>query len=431
MNTATPSLLSEPQLSQRLLWLIRLRWIAAGCLFLVLTAARFLFGLGIPVTELYLGNAVLLAANLAYLLLFRRLVLKVNLFIEIQISLDLALLSYLLHFSGGVENPFSAFFVFHMIIAGILLAPRSAYLEAAIALVFFAVLLVGERAGFLPRPFVSGFSLIPLVGAALPYLVALLTAVAASLFGSVYLSSSIAEKLRRRDRELAAAVSNLERKDQEKSRYVQQVSHDIRGSISAIQSCLRVVLDGLSGPLPDSARNMVVRAERRSRSLLEFANDLLYLSLLRTGEGVRKEQVSLSELFGELIRVMRAEAQKRGLSLAAEDLCGGRSILADAEAIRQLLRHLLLNALQRSPSGGTVTARAEVGPKGIRVRISDTGLSIAAEELPQLFDDFYSGEIGGGLGLAIVRQVAQVHGGMVHVESRPGEGCAFIVTLPE
>jgi signal transduction histidine kinase len=430
MNTATPSLLSGQQLSQRMLWLIRLRWIAAGCLFLVLTAARFLFGLGIPVTELYLGNAVLLAANLAYLLLFRRLYSRINLFIGIQISLDLALLSYLLHFSGGVENPFFVFFVFHMFIAGILLAPRAAYLEAAIALSLFAILLAGEHSGLLPRPFVPGFSLIPAVGDALPYLVALLTAVAASLFGSVYLSSSIAGKLRQRDRELEAAVSSLKRKDLEKSRYVQQVSHDIRGSISAIQSCLRVVLDGLSGPLPDSARNMVGRAERRSRSLLEFANDLLYLSLLRAGEGVRKQQLSLSELLGELTREMRAEAEKRGLSLVAEDLCGGRSILADPEGIRRLLRHLLLNALQRSPAGGTVTAQAEVGAKGVRVRIAGTGLRIDAEELPHVFDDFYSGESGGGLGLAIVRQVAQVHGGMVAVESRPGEGCAFIVTLP-
>jgi hypothetical protein len=146
-----------------MLWLIRLRWIAAGCLFLVLTAARFLFGLGIPVTELYLGNAVLLAANLAYLLLFRRLYSRINLFIGIQISLDLALLSYLLHFSGGVENPFFVFFVFHMFIAGILLAPRAAYLEAAIALSLFAILLAGEHSGLLPRPFVPGFP-IPAVG---------------------------------------------------------------------------------------------------------------------------------------------------------------------------------------------------------------------------------------------------------------------------
>ncbi len=429
MKITAPSLLSDQQLARRILWLIRLRWIAAGCLFLVLTAARFLLGLGIPVVELYIGNAVLLAANLAYLMLFRRLVLKVKLFIGLQITLDLALLSYLLHFSGGIGNPFSAFFVFHMIIAGILLTPRAAYLEAAIALALFAVLLARERAGFIPRPFVLGFSLIPPVGAALPYLVALLTAVAASLFGSVYLSSSIAEKLRQRDRELETAVSNLERKDLEKSRYVQQVSHDIRGSISAIQSCLQVVLDGLSGPLSDSARNMVARAERRSRSLLEFANDLLYLSLLRAGEGVAKKQVSLSELLGELIRAMRAEAQEHGLSLVAEDLCGGKSIRADVEAIRQLLHHLLLNALERSPAGASVTARVEVGPKEARVRVSDTGPIIAAEELPHVFDDFYSGEIGGGLGMAIVQQVAKVHGGMVHVQSRP-EGCAFIVILP-
>jgi signal transduction histidine kinase len=413
-----------------MLWLIRLRWIAAGCLFLGLTAARFVFGLQLSVAELYIGNAALLAVNLTYRLLFRQLRSTVNLFIAIQISLDLALLSYLLHFSGGVENPFSVFFVFHMIIAGILLAPRSAYLEAGIALVLFAFFLAGERTGFLARPFVSGLSLTPPAGAALPYLVALLTAVAASLFGSVYLSSSIAEKLRQRDRELEAAISHLERKDLEKSRYVQQVSHDIRGSISAIQSCLRVVLDGLSGPLPDSARNMVERAERRSRSLLEFANGLLYLSLLRAGEGGGKEQVALSELLGEMIEAVRSEAQKRGVSLVVKDLCGGRSILADSEAVRQLLRHLLLNALQRSPAGGTVIVRAEVGPQGVRVRISDSGMIIPAEELPHVFDDFYIGEIGGGLGLAIVRQVVQVHGGMVEVESRPGEGCAFIVTLP-
>ncbi len=126
---------AAPLSPQRLLWLIRLRWIAAGCLFLVLTAARFLPGLAIPATELYIGNAVLLAVNLAYLLLFRRLLSKGNRFIAMQISLDLVLLAYLLHFSGGVENPFSLFFVFHMSIAGILLAPRSAYLEAGVALV--------------------------------------------------------------------------------------------------------------------------------------------------------------------------------------------------------------------------------------------------------------------------------------------------------
>jgi signal transduction histidine kinase len=423
MRNAAPPSLGEHQRPQRLLWLIRLRWIAAGCLFMVLTAAHFLLGLGIPATELYIGNAVLLAVNLAYLILFRRLLARVNRFIAIQIILDLALLAYLLHFSGGVENPFAVFFVFHMLIAGILLAPRSAYLEAAVAFGFFTALLAGERAGLLPRPLIPGFSLGDGVKTSVPYLVALLTAFAASLFGTVYLSSTIAEKLRQRDRELETAIL-------EKSRYVQQVSHDIRGSISAIQSCLQVVLDGLGGPMPDGARNMVARAERRSRSLLEFADDLLYLSLLRAGEGIRKEPASFSGLFGEFARVMQAEAQKRGLSLVVEDLSGGKTIAADAEAIRRALRCLLLNSLQRSPAGGTVTARAESAPKEIRIRISDTGPRLSDEELPHVFDDFYSGETGSGLGLAIAREVARLHGGLVRVENGPQRGCAFIVTLP-
>jgi len=423
MRNTGPSSLGEHQRTQRLLWLIRLRWIAAGCLFVVLTAARFPLGLRIPAIQLYIGNAVLLAVNLAYRMLFRRLLSRANRFIAIQINLDLALLAYLLHFSGGVENPFAVFFIFHMIIAGTLLAPRSAYLEAGAAFVLFAVLLAGERAGFLPRPLVPGFSPAAGAGTSLSYLVALLTAAAAALLGAVYLSSTIAEKLRRRDRELETAIL-------EKSRYVQQVSHDIRGSISAIQSCLRVVLDGLGGPMPDGARSMVARAERRSRSLLEFADDLLYLSLLRAGEAIGKEPASISGLFGELALGMQAEAQKRGLSLVAEDLSGGKTIAADAEAIRRALRCLLLNSLQRSPAGGTVTARAESAPKEIRIRISDTGPRLSDEELPHVFDDFYSGETGGGLGLAIAREVARLHGGLVRVENGPQRGCAFIVTLP-
>jgi signal transduction histidine kinase len=423
MKNADPALL-------RLLWLIRLRWIAAGCLFLVLTAARCLIGLRIPATELYIGNAVLLALNLAYLALFRRLLARTNRFIAIQISLDLALLAYLLHFSGGVENPFAVFFIFHMIIAGILLAPRSAYLEAGVALAFFAVLLALERSGLLPRTAVPGLSRAEGLGAAVPYWVALLTAVAASLFGTVYLSSTVAEKLRQRDRELEAAVSSLERKDLEKSRYVQQVSHDIRGSISAIQGCLRVVLDGLSGPLSDDPRRLVARAERRSRSLLEFANDLFYLSLLRAGEAFGKQSASLSELIAQLAQEMQAEAQERGLSLVTEDLSGGRMVTADVEALRRLLHCLLRNSFERSPAGGSVTVRVESAPREIRICASDSGPGITAEELPYVFDDFYSGESGGGLGLAIVREVARQHGGAVHAENGPAQGCNFIVSIP-
>ena len=128
--------------------------------------------------------------------------------------------------------------------------------------------------------------------------------------------------------------------------------------------------------------------------------------------------------------MMQAEAQKRGLSLVVEDLSGGRIITADAVAIRRALRYLLLHSLQRSPAGGTVTARAESTPKEIRIRISDTGPGITDEELPHLFDDFYSGETGSGLGLAIVQEVARLHGGEVRVENGPERGCDFFVTLP-
>jgi signal transduction histidine kinase len=439
---------------RRTRWLLSLRWVAAACVLGVVTAGRFLLRIPLPLPPLYLGVAFLVAANSLYTLWLRRLrgkadsaglVRRVALFINLQIAVDLALLGYLLHFSGGIANPFVFFFVFHMVIAGILLSSSGAYLQAAWATVLFGLLLVGETSGFLPPYRGSLFPPTePLMGrAAFPP--GLLAAFASTEFITVYLTTSIANTLRDRDAELRTALSDLvaanrtlEAKDREKSLYVRQVSHDIKGSLSAIQSCLRVVLDGLVGAVEPKSEEMIGRAERRSVSLLRYVNELLFLSSLRA-----EDRRVTSEL--PVLEIARSVAEELGAAFRGKDIrltVGGDPgcLRGDPELFAELVRQLLDNALRYTPRGGTVIVRVgilEEGQRGLRLSVADSGIGVLPADLPHVFEDFYAADIpenrdstGAGLGLAIVRQITAMHGGNVEAESRPGMGSTFSCLFP-
>jgi signal transduction histidine kinase len=436
-------------------WLLSLRWVAAAGVFVVVTAARFVLRMGLPLPALYIGIGVLGLSNCIYTLWFRRLQretasrdleLKAALFINLQVALDLTLLTYLLHFSGGIGNPFIFFFVFHMVIASILLSRVAAYLQATWATTLFALLLAGEALGFLPSYRIP-LVIPPQVILSRPaYTVGLIAAFASTVFITVYLTTRIADTLRQREAELKRAVddlvtanASLEQKDREKSLYVQRVSHDIKGSLSAIQSCLRVVLDGLLGVVGTKVADMVVRAERRSLSLLRYVNELLYLSSLRAEDRLVTLEVRKAEVVEQVTRELRAAFQDKAVDLLVRDDTAGASFRADPQLVAELIRHLLDNALKYTPRGGRVSVhwRAQEEKQALQLAVTDNGIGIQPEDLPHVFEDFYAADIpenregtGAGLGLSIARRIVEMHGGSIAVESRPGVGSTYMCLFP-
>ena len=199
------------ELSSRVYWLINLRWIAVGCLAAIIAFTHVVIRKQLNYAALYLGCVALLILNGLYFCYFRR-AKSANLksplaFVNCQISLDLFLLTFLIHFSGRLENPFIYFFVFHMIIASILLSKRAAYLQAMLALMLFgsifAVSAIEHRA----------LSLLGVYGAFI-----------ATILIVVYMTTAIVEKLRDREddlqnanAELVSINKRLARKDVEKS----------------------------------------------------------------------------------------------------------------------------------------------------------------------------------------------------------------------
>jgi two-component system phosphate regulon sensor histidine kinase PhoR len=130
-------------------------------------------------------------------------------------------------------------------------------------------------------------------------------------------------------------------------------------------------------------------------------------------------------------------AQMRNVTLEAVDISDEIQVLADSDAIHQVLVNLLDNALKYTPPGGRVTVSARSGNGTVEFCVADTGIGIGAEHLPRLFERFYrvdkarSRELGGtGLGLSIVKHIVRAHGGDVRVESEPARGSSFFFVLP-
>jgi len=256
-------------------WLITLRWLAAAGLALVITGARFILHIPLPLLPLYLGSVFLVVYNGICHLINRRLqaridspgwIDKVHRLANVQILLDLSLLTYLLHFSGGLENPFVFYYIFHMIISSILLTNRAAYLQATFASLLFGMLMAGELLGLLPHHSLSAAGVAPEPISATAFLGRFLS-FSSTLYIAVYLTTAIVNKLRQRERELEISNQLLAEQDRLKSQYVMIVSHDIQASLSAIESCLHTVLHGFTGKIGEKSRETWCNAPRSAASI--------------------------------------------------------------------------------------------------------------------------------------------------------------------
>jgi two-component system, OmpR family, sensor histidine kinase BaeS len=155
---------------------------------------------------------------------------------------------------------------------------------------------------------------------------------------------------------------------------------------------------------------------------------------------LHKEAIAVDELLADLSTSFCGQAKAAGIQLciAGKDELAGVTMNADAGRLYQILGNLVVNALRYTPSGRTITLQGEQVPGSIRLVVRDTGKGIAPEDIPAIFDRFWRGDavrsrtegVGGGLGLAIVRQLVLAHGGRIEVESPPGQGATFLIHLP-
>ncbi|HEY6277534.1 MAG TPA: HAMP domain-containing sensor histidine kinase [Streptosporangiaceae bacterium] len=239
-------------------------------------------------------------------------------------------------------------------------------------------------------------------------------------------------------RALAAAEVEerlLRETDKAKDNMISVVSHDLRTPLTSIVGYLEMVTDGEAGPLTDAQRQFLAVARRNADRLIAIVTDLLFIA---RGEEGRIElslaELSLAQAAAEAIEDQRLEARQSGVSLRLAASTAA-PILADRHRVDLLLGNLLSNALKFTPSGGTVEVAVGQANGHIRLEVSDTGIGIPEEHQALVFERFFRtpdtiGLPGVGLGLSIVKVIADAHGAAVSVSSAPGGGTTFRIDFP-
>ncbi len=232
-------------------------------------------------------------------------------------------------------------------------------------------------------------------------------------------------------------VTELKRTDQVRRDFVANVSHELRTPLTAIRGSVETLLDGALESPPDAKRfcEMVARQVVRLEQLVE---DLLDLAAIEAGEDAREEdEVAAAELADSVLATVSELAKARGVELRTELPRPDLSFWSERRALEQAVLNLLDNAVKYTPAGGLVTLAIAQAGDMVRISVSDTGVGIAPEHQPRIFERFYrvdktrSRELGGtGLGLAIVKHTAKALGGRVELQSAPGKGSTFSLLIP-
>jgi len=234
--------------------------------------------------------------------------------------------------------------------------------------------------------------------------------------------------------ELADALDKAREVDRLKSQFFANISHELRTPLTLILSPVEELLTKLGdGPERDALR--VVR--RNAARLLRMIDDLLDLAKLEAG-GLRLKvtQVDLSALVERVTENAGPAAKTRDVDLRFKAYGEPVEIFGDPHRIEIILTNLIGNAMKFTPRGGKIEATVHFGAAGVSVEVADTGPGIPRSEQERIFERFHQTESserrrygGAGIGLALARELAQLHGGSLTVESKPGEGSTFILFL--
>ena len=264
------------------------------------------------------------------------------------------------------------------------------------------------------------------------------------IYGIVSASQDVTAQVRARheleeSREAAeAARREAEEANRAKADFLATMSHELRTPLNAIAGYADLLLLGVRGELTPGQAEDVSRMRRSGQHLLALINDVLNFAKLEAGQvEFRIEEVRLHDVLAGLEDLIRPQISAKRLEYAHGVCDADLRVCADPEKVRQVLLNLLANAVKFTAPGGSVALACETDARWVRVKVTDTGHGIAADQMERIFDPFVqvdrhltpTSQQGVGLGLAISRDLARAMGGTLTAESEPGRGSTFTLAL--
>ena len=470
----------EAALLVRLRVFVALRWIAILGVLIATLVASLVFDIGFPTVPVYIICLFIALYNLVFFFQTRNLknklpgqiIGKATTYSDIHILLDLVTLTVLIHFTGGIENPFIFYFVIHAIAAIISLNQRTTYAFATLALALVLLVVGLEYAGWIPHYNLQGFA-DPTLYRKGSYVLPVIVALSTVLYGAIYMTAAISGELKKRQREVTRLGTELlnkktaevvrEKEMQEKlSKAYQELSQSNQQLKESQEQLIRAEkltsLGELSASIAHEVNNplsgvlvytQLMEKKMKSDSLSkEVALEYLFkmeTELNRSTKLVRNlldfarqsppafHKISINEVVNRAFDLAAYTAKTQQVQVIKELAPSLPDVTADFDQLQQVCTNLILNAIQAMPGGGKLTLRTSLDKDYLKIEVRDTGYGISPENMRKLFTPFFTTkqEVKGvGLGLAVSYGIIQRHHGRIEVQSKEKEGTAFTVYLP-
>jgi signal transduction histidine kinase len=434
----------EKELIESLARFINLRWIIVIGIFVTSKFAKFGLGIDLPIIPIFIVTFCILIFNIVCFY-FQKHVKSYESFANLQISVDWIALIFLVHYTGGIESPVIFYFIFHVIIAAILLSKNECYLQTGFAVLLIISLSILEYVNIIPHVHIKELFPNPVYDNGL-YLLSIIFFSITSLYISAYLATSVNNRLRKRENEIVAlkdsitdAYNKLEALDREKSEFTYKVTHELRSPLSAIQSLLKSIEDGYAGEISQKARDLIVRSEKRTSFLITLVNGLLDLIAGKIGkpkEGDTK-LIDINVAVKNTLHLMQEKTKAKNLKIIIKATPKPSYLRIVPDDLDIILTNLIDNSVKYTEQGGTISINNLITNKEIKVEISDTGIGIIKEDLNKIFNEFYRSKNaktvelrGTGLGLSIVKNLIKQYEGNIDVRSEIEKGTTVTVSFP-
>jgi two-component system, NtrC family, sensor histidine kinase HydH len=428
LTLGLPEIVGSAALPRRLAWLTGARLLfmsvalaLVGSLYLggryearysSLKAGLFTFGCGFVLTALY--AAVLRRGA------------HVELLADAQLVLDQVTWTAIVYLTGGAASGATSFYGLSCLVGAALTGMRGASVAAISGAICYGALVTAlSRRWFLPPPDQPAGLYSPSPEELSFYVtVNLLVLVVVML-----LAGTLADRLRWTGGELIAATERAQQAERMASlgRLSAGLAHEIRNPLGSIAGSVQLLRSGKG--LDDEDKQLCDIIQREANRLNDLVSDMVDLAK------PRKPQLTLVDVAAAAREVV-ALASKSGRAVSDVDVVfewdgSPASVRADSAQLRQLMWNLVRNAVQASAAGDAVTVSVEASPEGVVLAVVDHGVGIEEAQMPRLFDAFFTTRSqGSGVGLAVVKRIADEHGFMIHVKSEAGRGASFRVLMP-
>ncbi len=426
-------------------WFIRIRWIAIGILIAATITVKYILNISVQHISIFILAISLLILNVLHKFFLEKLkndrgddvIQKIKREIHFQIITDLIILTIIIHFSGGIENPIIIFYFFHMIIASSIFSTLTSYAYALFTLLLGSSMALLECYSIVPHYPLTGF--IPHDLYCNPLYV----------FGSgvvftitsvliVFLSRMIIYRSIKAEETYVRTNLELENKDKIKNEYVLRVTHDIKNHVAAILSCIDVIRSGTAGPLNEVQAEFANRVYERTELLSSFVKNLLNLTRKRLKQDKEFEKFVFNDVINKVLETVQPLVRDKSIDFNYSVDKSIKRITGNPYTIEELYTNLLVNSIKYTAPEGHVFLKVSDKQDQIITEISDSGIGIPKEALSRVFDEFYRAsnvtkdiKSGSGLGLSIAKQIVENHKGKISVSSELGKWTKFTFVLPK